>query len=169
MQLPELIIEVTEFPDVTIPSESFGGGWEVSKYGPFVHYVGPAGSTAGDFNIRFRSRFAPVVDIELSVAGRIDPRGKRFSLPLTRARQLVRKYDSTWRLLVSDKAAESGTLLWLPVETMPGCRGLWSDGRVCLSRPTRKINTSGIDLPLCALHVKEHNDKYAIARQSKAS
>lgn len=165
---PQLCVEVTEKPDVTIEPESFSGGWTVGKFGPFVQYLHEDSPDASDFNIRFRGRFPVVVDVTLFIEGKqeyVD----LFSLPLTRARQLVRKYDPNWRLLVSDRAAENGELLWVPIESNPQCRHWLENKQVCGQRPTRTIRVSDIDLALCETHVREHNERYAAKRTARAS
>lgn len=172
-QLPQLCVEVTEYPDVTIQPEPFNGGWTVGKYGPFVKYLqmDPTArfidTDASDFNIRFRSRFPVVVDITLFVEGEEKP-SEGFSLPLTRARQLVRKYDPSWRLLISDRAAERGEIKWLPVQSNPSCR-FWQGDHACGQRPAKSIRVNEIDLPMCEAHVREHNTRMAGKRAAKAS
>lgn len=165
MARPRLCVEVTNKPDVTIEPEAFAGGWSVGKYGPFVKFDAPDAVDAGDFNIRFRNRFPVVVDVTLFIEG-----GEEYvdllSLPLTRARQLVRKYDPNWRLLVSDRAAESGELLWVPVEVNPVCRH-WLNSKVCGQRPARVIRVNEIDLAMCEAHVREHNDRHAARRTAR--
>lgn len=167
MARPRLCVEVTEEPDVTIEPEPFAGGWSVGKYGPFVQFVAPEPVDAGDFNIRFRNRFPVVVDVTLFVADADEGR-VGLSLPLTRARQLIRKFDGNWRLLVSDRAAENGELLWVPIESNPRCRH-WLDTKVCGQRPTRIIRVNEIDLAMCETHVREHNERYAAKRTARAS
>lgn len=170
----QLCVEVSEYPDVTIEPESFAGGWVVGKYGPFVKYLQtapdstPSNVSASDFNVRFRSRFPVVVDITLFKQFKEAPSALNFSLPLTRARQLVRKYDPTWRLLVSDRAAEQGNILWIPVQSNPACR-FWSGGACCNSRPAKGIRVNDVDVPLCEAHLREHNTKMASKRAAKAS
>lgn len=166
---PILCVEVTEHPDVTIPPENFSGGWSVGKYGPFVSYEGPDEADAGDFNIRFRNRFPVVVDITLFIQGEVTGLNG-FSLPLTRARQLTRKYDPDWRLLISDRAAETGSLLWVPQETNPACRR-WNDSQksICGQRPARFIRVADVDLAFCETHVREHNERYAAKRAARTA
>lgn len=168
---PQLCVEVTEMPDVTISPESFSGDWTVGKYGPFVKYhCGGGMVSAGDFNVRFRGRFPVVVDITLFLSGHPDAETgvSGFSLPLTRARQLTRKYDPDWRLLVNDRAAESGSLIWLPVQSSPTCR-VWYSGAACGRAPAHKVSISNIDFPMCAGHLRAHNENQATRRASKAS
>lgn len=172
---PQLCVEVDESPDVTIEPVLFADGWTCGKWGPFVKYDRmegpyPAKADAGDFNVRFRHRFPVVVDITLFV-GDHDKKGLTgFSLPLTRARQLVRKWDPDWRLLVSDRDAESGALIWLPVQTDPKCRQYARASQtLCERKPTRMIRVENVELPLCAEHVRMHNEKMAAKRAAKAS
>lgn len=162
---PQLCVEVTEMPDETIPYEPFAGGWRVGKFGPFVQYECPGGGVASDFNVRFRARFPVVVDVTLFIG---DDQFTGFSLPLTRARQLVRKYDPTWRLLVSDRAAETGSLLWLPIESNPTCR-FWDGSKCCGRKPAKQIRVNDVDFAMCEDHVKDHNARQASRRAAKAS
>lgn len=166
LESPYLCVQVDEKPDVTIAEENFAGGWTVGKYGPFVKYDNPANPDAGDFNIRFRNRFPPVVDIELQVFNNtgVELIGGSFALPLKRARQLVRKYANDWRLLVSDRnAEESGLLLWLPVQRNPVCKS-WTGHTICGKQPARTVRVRDVDLPLCDDHIREHNEKHRLAR-----
>lgn len=170
----QLCVEVDELPDVTIQPRTFADGWTTGKYGPFVKYdfdqpLNPRPVNAGDFNVRFRGRFPVIVDITLFVGDK-DSGLSGYSLPLTRARQLVRKWDADWRLLVSDKAAEGGSLIWLPVHSKPTCRFFYhAVEHTCGSEPTRTIRVESVDLPLCDAHVKEHNERMAAKRAAKAS
>lgn len=167
---PKLCVEVTEEPSVTIEPEEFAGGWIVGKYGPFVNYTHPDQPTASDFNIRFRTRFPVVVDITLLTPNNeIDG----FSLPLTRARQLVRKYANAWKLAVSDRTAESGGLLWVPTLIHPTCRHYESQSRlrdaVCHKTPARFVRIGGAEVPLCGEHIEIHNRKQAERRTARSS
>jgi hypothetical protein len=166
--VPELCVEVDEEPSVTIEPETFANGWTVGKYGPFVKYSHSGGSrTAVDFNLAFRDRFPMVIDITLAVTP--DPEDNErtevifdtYSLPLTRARQLVKKYAPEWRLLISDREAIHGNLVWRPVQTDPECRG---EGGFCGIRPATAVRIKGVDIPLCYTHLKEHNSVQAQAR-----
>jgi len=168
MEVPRLCVEVDSEPDVTIEPTPFSDGWTVGKYGPFVKYSGPGRVNAGDFNVRFRNRFPVVVDISLFVGEDSKESIEGFSLPLTRARQLVRKWDRSWRLLVSERSAEKGNLLWLPVQTDPKCRH-WLGHVVCHQTPARIIRVGEVDLPLCAEHLKLHNDTQAAKRAAKTA
>jgi hypothetical protein len=166
LEAPRLCVEVDEKPTVSIKPEPFAGGWQVSKYGPFVKYFCSTERVgAGDFNIRFRNRFPVVIDIQLYVGDGDEEGTSEFCLPLTRARQLTRKHDDGWRLLVSDKAAEKGELLWVPVETDPSCRHwLGHANGTCKQRPARAVRHHDINFPLCAEHLQQHNSRQATAR-----
>lgn len=172
---PMLCVRVDEMPGVTIKPENFTGGWTVGKYGPFVKYTQQDDPTAplsevsaGDFNVRFRRRFPPVVDLQLFVGEGEEDQHAGYSLPLTRARQLVRKHDPTWRLLLSDKAAQSGSIVWMPIQTNPGCRQ-WLGETTCGDKPASIIRVNDIDFPLCSNHLIAHNAKFAAKRTSKVS
>jgi hypothetical protein len=166
---PELCVQVDEMPGVTIAPESFVPGWRVGKYGPFVKYEKIDGSkvSAVDFNMAFRDRLPMVIDIVLIVDdGESDIVEVPLSLPLARARQLVKKYDHDWRLLVSDREAIHGNLVWRPVETNPECRG---DNGLCKARPAGPVRVKGIDIPLCQEHTRLHNQAQAQARALSSS
>lgn len=169
---PELCVQVDEHPDVTIPQEEFANGWFVGKYGPFVKYgkLNYDGKpvTAIDFNLAFRDRLPMLIDIVLVVEDLKNDTIEElpFSLPLTRARQLVKKYDPDWRLLISDREAVHGNLVWRPVEKNPACRG---DGGNCGTRPASLVRIKGIEIPLCQSHLKKHNSAQAKARAQLSS
>lgn len=167
--LPELCIQVDEVPDVTIPPETFGP-WTVGKYGPFVKYAKQDESvTAVDFNLHFRGRFPMVIDVVLVVDNGHDTSEvleMPFSLPLSRARQLVKKYDPDWRLLVSDREAVTGNLIWRPVESNPECRG---QGGFCKVRPSHPVRIKGVEVPLCIDCTRKHNAAQAHARTASSS
>jgi hypothetical protein len=169
LNFPELFVCVDEMPDVSIEPQPFAGGWMVGKYGPFVKYSASEEADAGDFNVRFRGRFQVVVDITLVLG---DDKGTEeypdYSLPLTRARQLVRKYCPDWSLRINDRAAERGSLLWLPVSKNPSCR-VQVNGTSCGVIPARFIRVNEVDLAMCELHVREHNERHAAKRTAKAS
>jgi len=175
LEPPMLCIRVDELPGVTIEPEDFAGGWTVGKYGPFVKYtqrdhpkqpLSPV--SAGDFNIRFRRRLPPVVDLQLFVGEGEENQHDGFSLPLSRARQLVRKHDPSWRLLLSDREAQAGSIAWMPVQSNPGCRH-WLDTEACMGKPTSTIRVNDLDVPLCSTHLTEHNAKFAAKRAAKAA
>lgn len=170
VDFPELWVMTDAAPEVSISPEKFGGDWTVGKYGPFVKYSCSAREVdAGDFNIRFRGRFPVIVDVTLAVDSVEAPVTQDYALPLTRARQLLRKYEPGWKLLLNDRAAEKeGSLLWLPSNSNLGCRA-WDGTQCCGSRPARPIRVNEVDMPLCEAHVREHNDRHAQKRTAKAS
>lgn len=180
---PELCIEVDSEPVSTIPDEAFAGGWTVGKYGPLVKFTAPEPVDAGDFNVRFRNRFPVVVDVTLfrqcdclhkKTAGCDHEDGQLgYSLLLTRARQCLRKFDPSWRLHVSDRAAENGQLIWVPVQFGAGCRQ-WlvtspSKGATCGRTPARPIKVGEIDLVMCERHIRENNERHAALRVEASS
>lgn len=162
---PVLVVETDSMPDVTIEPEAFPGGWMVGKFGPFVRYSTDKfmGEHAGEYNVRFSKIFPPVVDVVLKVDGL--PEVEHYSLPVTRARQLIRKHDPKWRLLLSDKSAQNGVMEWLPVEINAGCRR-WIVNETCGKKPTNSVRIEGVDFPLCEDHMKEHNHLHAVKRAS---
>jgi hypothetical protein len=157
---------------VTIEPEHFANGWTVGKYGPFVKYTkdsNPYPVSAVDFNLAFRDRLPMVIDIVLVVdngRGKSEVQEIPFSLPLARARQLVKKHDPDWRLLVSDREAVHGNLVWRPVESNPECRG---DGGRCKIRPAGPVRIKGVEVPLCQEHTRLHNQTQAQARALSTS
>ncbi len=168
-----LTVVVDEYPDITIEHEPFAGGWLVGKYGPFVEYCNASKVDAGDYNMKFAGRFQPVVDIALMIDTPDMYRQSakmNFSMPLRRARQLVRKHNPQWRLLVNDKAAEHGAMLWTPVQTDPSCRH-WrpSAHTICAGKPARIVRVDEVDVPMCDTHVKIHNDLQAAKRSNAAA
>lgn len=171
MKRPYLSVVVDEEPDETIAPESFAGGWTVAKYGPFVKYeIQPENSSrkrhdylhesiaglASEFNLRFRNKFPVVVDIDLVVKspGEPDEHVPGMSLSLSRARQLVRKYDRDWSLYLVDKDATELIMSWTPVNKSSGCRW-WLGTVTCGDRPSRPIRIDGVDLPVCNYHLDE--------------
>lgn len=165
IEVPELCVQVDEEPDVTIEPKPFDNGWTVGKYGPFVKYEqGDLPVTAVDFNLAFRDRLPMVIDVVLVVDNGHDKSEVLelpFSLPLDRARQLVKKYDPSWRLLIQDREAVHGKLVWRPVQTDPECRG---DSGACRQKPASPVRIKGVDIPLCQEHMQKHNAAQAKAR-----
>lgn len=169
-EIPELCVQVDEAPDVTIEPRQFENGWTVGKYGPFVKYENlNKDVTAVDFNLAFRDRLPMVIDIVLVVDNGHDKSEileMPFSLPLDRARQLVKKYDPSWRLLIQDREAVHGKLVWRPIQTDPECRG---HGGLCGKKPASYIRIKGVDIPLCQEHTQQHNAAQAKARATLTS
>jgi hypothetical protein len=169
LELPELCIEVDEMPSPTIPAEQFADGWIVGKYGPFVKYENLYRTvTAVDFNLAFRDKFPMVIDIILVLDnGQDAPLSEvPFSIPLVRARSLVKKHSPDWRLVISDREALHGNLVWRPIQSNPPCRG---DHGSCEARPASYIRVKGIDIPLCQDHIKAHNAAQAHARAAAST
>lgn len=170
VEQPYLKVEVDAMPNVSIPNESFQGGWEVSKLGPFIQYSRRGkNSDAGDFNVRFRRTFPSIVDIKLAVKGQIGVHP--MALPLPRARQLIRKHDPEWRLLLGDHEAQSGKMIWIPSEIKPVCRH-WDqvtvDGQsifeMCEDPFQAYVRSNHVSIPLCKIHLKRFNSSMAAAR-----
>lgn len=161
----QMVVQVNELPSITIPWEDFPGAWEVSKFGPFVCFRHNGGTEvgAGDFNVRFRGRFPVVVDITLSV-GPAEEHFETFSLPLTRARQLLRKYQPDWQFAISDHAAQKGHILWVPAEMNPSCRHWLGEKETCGHRPVTFVRNDGVDYPLCLRHKRAFNTHAAERR-----
>ena len=166
---PRLCVEVSEKPDVSIQPEPFGH-WTVGKYGPFVKYSASDKVDAGDFNVNFRNKFQPVVDVSLFLTDHDRPFAEDFSMHLSRARQLVKKYDPSWRLLLSDKEAQNGRIIWRPVQTQPRCRWHNKENPVaaCTNDAVNTATVKGVEVPYCDTHMREHNAQFARIR-TKAS
>ena len=172
----KLCVEVDEEPTVTIEPRAFSGGWHVGKYGPFVNYwqqdegaMLKSPVKAPDFNARFRGRFPAVIDVEL-VLPNVTIEG--FSLPVSRARTLVRKHCSLWRLGVSEKSAEAGDTLWEPMQVHPQCRHWMHDkprSHPCGGQPAKIIRIGNVDFPMCQHHVEIHNRAQAQKRTAKSA
>jgi hypothetical protein len=164
---PRLCVEVDELPDVTIPDENFSGGWIVGKYGPFVKYSQTHPVDAGDFNVRFRGRFPSIVDVTLLVKGK-SAEYNVYALNLPRARQLLRKWDSKWRLLIGDKEAQNGKIIWNPVESNPVCRK-WDGSKICGEKEIAgSARIEGVELPYCREHLRVHNATQAAKRAASS-
>jgi hypothetical protein len=170
---PILVVEVDEYPDETLEALTWPDGWSMSKYGPFVMYdfsENHRDIDAGDYNVRFAGAYPPVVDIVLRVGSKTY--SGMFSLPLTRARQLVRKHCKEWRLYISDADAQKGALLWVPQEINPTCH-FWTRGHIC-GTPAgggriTVVQYKGVQFPLCDRHLTDHNNKNAEARRANTS
>lgn len=178
-ETPELCVEVDELPDVTIPPESYVFDnnnpmvWAIGKDGPFVAYEvlsmrtgepprGALQAQAGTFNRLFGNLLPPIVDISLFVGS--DTSSYHYALPLKRARQLVRKHAPEWRLLLSDRAAQEGIFLWVPVEVDPHCK--WNEGlsSTCGKPVHNFVLIKGVDVPLCQQHFNQHQAKFMAQR-----
>jgi hypothetical protein len=162
---PLLCVETDEYPDRTSDPIETTDGWSQAKFGPFVlfDFEPKTDISAGDYNVRFAGTMPPIVDVALVVQGR--NYSGMFGLPLTRARQLVRKHCEGWRLYISDKEAQHGTMLWLPQMVEPSCR-FWMPGHVC-GRTDRVVyvRKEGVDFPLCTSHLQDHNKAMANRRR----
>jgi hypothetical protein len=166
---PLLCVETDAYPDRTGYVNRTDDGWTQAKFGPFVQYdhISPE-LDAGEYNVRFAGVFPPIVDICLVVHGR--NYSGMFGLPLTRARQLVRKHCRAWRLYLSDKDAQDGLMLWIPQMVEPTCR-FWMPDRRCCGKMEHiaMAQYKGIYFPLCEEHLTIHNNRNAEARRSSTS
>lgn len=175
---PELCVEVDELPSVTIEPRSFGGGWSVGKYGPFIRFTQSdpdVPATAGAFNVRFAREFQPVVDVGLFLKDSHEDGIGGYALNVTRARQLIRKWEKNWRLLLSDRAAQAGAMTWVPLDINPKCR-YWiktsthtTDGHVCGRPATGTVHREGLELPHCPEHMHLFNKKFAAKRSASST
>jgi len=183
----ELTIEVDAFPETTIEPEVYQSSdtevWFVGKRGPFVTYWYhqlPNGLWAtvgqdGRFNVFFSGVFTPIVQVTVGIDTGdewIVDSGS-WNLPLSRARQLLKKYDPSWRLHLSERSGNNGELAWKLVELGPGCR-FWLDGldRCCGKKCVQTVTASGwdgpVDMPVCEQHLHQHNRQQAARRQSSS-
>lgn len=164
---PIFCVEVNVMPDVTIPDEVFDGGWTVGKYGPFIKYThGHQEVNAGDFNMRFAKRFPPVVDISLFQVGKDEP-STLYALNVKRARALLRKYAADWRLLLADRDAQEGVMIWFPTEKDPVCKYWTSRQQICGQQYSLTVPVDGIDVPVCSQHRGVYNSRQAVGRQRR--
>lgn len=164
---PLVCIEIDQMPDVTIEPKSFDGGWTVGKYGPFIQYRdGNPATKAGDFNVRFARTFPPVVDVSLFLHGpQEDSVSDIYSINVARARQLLRKWDRDWRLLLSDREAQDGSMTWVPSQMYPKCRFYYPKSKSCCGMTaTGTIRREGVELPVCKEHLHESNRAFAARR-----
>lgn len=182
----ELTIEVDEFPETTIEPEVYQSSdtevWYVGKRGPFVtyewHNLGGAFATIGKdgkFNVSFSGVFTPIVQVVVGIDTGdewiVDPGS--WNLPLSRARQLLKKYDPSWRLHLSERSGNNGELAWKLVELGAGCR-YWLLGldKCCGKKSVQTVTASGwdgpVDMPMCEQHLHQHNRQQAARRQSSS-
>lgn len=175
LEFPKLCVQVDELPDPTIPEENFDGGWLVGKYGPFVKYSNTDlddfdRANAGSYNVRFAKTLGAVVDISLFYDLHSERYTDEFALSLKRARQLVRKHDSKWRLLANDSVAQSGGILWLPVESNSPCKFFNRHAReICGAPSVSVVKSNDFDIPYCINHVREYNERRKGRRQTTTS
>lgn len=176
-QSPKLCVQVDVPPDQTIAEQSFDDGWTVSRYGPFVKYrLGRRKVTAGDFNARFTSvhnppklgepRLRSIVDVSVFF-GKSEGYTNEFALLLDRSRGLMKKYQPQWRLMLDDKLAQSGKILWLPIERHPVCK-FWDKEHktICSKRMEQVVRSDGVEFPLCHEHLEIFNHSQAAGRAS---
>jgi len=164
---PKLCLQVDEWPDESIPDSPQGRGWIVGKWGPFHKYSRPGHKvTAGDFNAErnnLTKPFQPLVDISLFL-GRTEEYTDKYALALTRARQKVKQFAPQWRLLLADKEAQSGKILWIPVEKNQVCK-FWLGGtKICAKALYGTARVKGIDIPYCREHMETYNNEHARKR-----
>ena len=165
---PKLCIEVDEMPDVSIPPQDFSGSWTVGKFGPFIRYSCSTHKVdAGDFNVRFRGRFPAIVDISLFLKDQDESASEDYAINLTRGRQLLKKWSNSWRLLLSDREGQNGRLIWRPVESNPLCR-FYNLGLACSKPAVTSVWMKGVEVPLCANHLKSYNEKHASLRATSS-
>lgn len=167
-----LHVRVDAKPDETIPFKEYqASDWTffVGKDGPFVKYhfecnmtTELSGNFAGLFNKHLAGQLPSIVDIRLH----IEDASQHYALPLKRARQLVKKHDPDWRLLLSDKHAEkAGWVLWQPVKSNPVCMFWLGDSNTCGNATvTGKTTVNEIEIPLCTLHARKVQAKFATSR-----
>lgn len=164
-----LCIEVTQLPDNSIPMQEFDNGLQAGKFGPFVKYRGLKDDAgAGKYNVKFAGILQPVVDVSLFLPDR-DLSVEGFSLPISRARQIIRKNcGNGYRLTLSAHDAEhNAETLWEPQPVAPNCRYWFSaTRRLCGNGPVRILRISGVETYYCAKHMQIHNEAFASRRKS---
>jgi hypothetical protein len=170
---PMLCVETDAYPDETQEPLRWDDGWVQAKYGPFILFdcEPNADITAGDYNVRFAGAYPPIVDIMLVVENQ--NYSGLFGLPLSRARQLVRKHCPHWRLYLNDNDAQQGTMTWIPQMAKPTCRW-WMPQRIApspcgMTQDVVYVRKDGIDFPLCSKHLTDHNATMADRRRAITS
>lgn len=186
----ELVIEVDGLPHTTIEPEVYQFSdtevWFVGKRGPFVTYqyqtlndkeVNSYATIGkdGKFNVAFGGIFPSLV--EVTVGEQIGDDwivdSGSWNLPLSRARQLLKKYDPSWRLHLSERSGANGELAWKLVELGPGCRWyLDALDKCCGKKSVQTVVQHGwegpVDTPVCEQHLHEFNRKQAARRHTSS-
>lgn len=175
LAVPIVCVQVDEPPTLSCPIETYEDGWSSAKYGPFVQYSqqdsgaimkSPVG--ASDYNMAFAGQHPPVVDIKLYIESFAEL--STFSLPLRRARQLLRRDAFEWRLHLSDVEAQNGGMVWTPVETRSPCKFFYhKTNQICGITAHGSINVRGFNIPYCESHMSNHNERRKQRRQSTLS
>jgi hypothetical protein len=158
----KLCLQVDVFPDESIPYVSEGKVWEVGKHGPFIVYKrfgSPA--TAGDFNAALSKKYKAVVDISVFEDDDTDNYRDMYALPLTRARQKLKQFAPEWRMLLMDREAQAGKILWIPVRKDPRCKYWFGGEQVCGKEIVGFARRSGVDIPYCREHLEAFNREHA--------
>lgn len=188
---PELNVQIDSLPNVTVAAEVWQRDnevWQVARHGPFIKYERlslphsyehwPVDETlaavsfsqlneAGAYNSFFAGIFPPIVDIFL-ISEEKDHYG--WATSLSEARRLLRKYDNKWKLVLSDRAAQTGKISWRLQEVRPPCKHfLFGSDRICGTKPTSGTVTQSaldgpVEIPLCAQHLREFNNTQASRR-----
>lgn len=182
VERPTVVILVDEDPhqstDVTY---RLVGNTEVNiascKFGPFIKmwneghapeasFLSQARSNfilKNEFNTAFAGVFPPIINVKLSTED--DWIEGNWGLPVKRARQILKKFNVPYRLLLNDKDAQHGHISWVPVRSEPIC--LWyGEMGLCGLEATAHVSIGDVDMTLCAPHLEAHNNEQAKKRIS---
>lgn len=117
----------------------------------------------GEFNKAFSDIFPPIINIKLSTED--DWIEGNWGLPVKRARQILKKFNVPYRLLLNDRDAQHGHISWVPVRSEPIC--VWYDAMgLCGLEATSHVSIGEVDMTLCAGHLEMHNREQAMKRIS---
>lgn len=166
-QRPILSVAIDEMPVQTNPVAR-RDGWTTAKYGPLIEFTCPSDiederKFASQFNIIF-PKFAPVVDIIVSYEGEVLEGS--WGMALGRARNLLRKWETNWKLWISEYEAQHGRIGWVPTENQHTCAANFLDNERCDSFGTQHLGKHGIDYWYCADHMKDFRAAQYAARRS---
>lgn len=168
---PMLCVSIDEPLEQT--ATDFLGGYAVQKYGPFSKQSIVLGDglehnvSAGRWNVMQGSFARPVVDVAVFLDGSDEPIDE-YCIQLGRAKQLIKRHCKDWRLYLSERLAESGSIAWVPVQHNASCRH-WLGNRVCGATPARTVRLGSFEMPMCSAHLTAHNDSRAAERRGKTS
>ena len=183
---PILTVTIDSMPvptnEVIRREDSDRNNWTSAKYGPLIEFACASHrqqtdllldtlSPASYFNKVFADGLAPVVDVK--VIHRTDSSNEilegNWAVQLRRGRNLLKKYDLPWRLLMNDYDGQKGRLSWTPTENRHTCafNFLSSPPAICKDAGQHHVSMSGIDYWFCPSHYKDHNAKHYSARSGR--
>lgn len=178
---PYIYIEGEGNPENPNGNKIVQGGMWAEQLGPLLQFgfmpydprhnsITQHGCTARHFNHAFRGHFEPVVDVWV----KNHRPASRWGMRLSRARKLLRQYESPYRLLVNESDAENGDRVWVPTLKVERCLFV-TEGKetaTCSEPVVKTVNypkpnryALDVDLPLCYQHLAEFNSRNARARK----